>query len=164
VLVAGGTVAGLVRNDLELFDPSSGTSEPSATMPQPRSGHAAARLADGTVLIAGGTTTDGVVLQTAEIYDPSAETTTPTTLPMLIPRTGASATTLIDGRVLIAGGSSNGSTDLKSAEIYSPGRSCSKRLRRDERAAERPRGGPSAVEQQRADRRRIVGWRRAADF
>ena len=88
-------------------------------MGQPRSGHAAARLADGTVLIVGGSTTDGVVLQSAEIFDPTTNGLTLLTSGLVQKRTGASATTLIDGRVLVAGGN-DGTADLGSAEIYYP--------------------------------------------
>lgn len=69
VLVAGGTVNGLISSDIELFDPASGTSTLVALMVQPRTDHAAARLADDTVLIVGGSTVDGVVLPSAELFD-----------------------------------------------------------------------------------------------
>jgi len=108
----------LISADLELFDPVAGVSVLGPAMTQPRSGHAAAKLANGKVLIAGGTSIDGV-LQSAELYDPETGATTQTALPMLSPRAGASATTLIDGRVLIAGGN-NGTADLRSAEIFEP--------------------------------------------
>ena len=88
-------------------------------MGQPRTSHAAARLADGTVLIVGGSTTDGVILQSAEIFDPTTNGLTLLTSGLVQKRTGASATTLIDGRVLVAGGN-DGTADLGSAEIYYP--------------------------------------------
>ena len=53
VLIAGGRLESGERR-LELFDPASGTSTLRASMAQPRTGHAAARLADGTVMIVGG--------------------------------------------------------------------------------------------------------------
>src|SRR4029453_8068455 len=69
VLIAGGKVNDILTGDLEIFDPSDGSSTLVATLAMLRSGHAAARIGDGKVLIAGGTGTDGV-LQTAEIFDP----------------------------------------------------------------------------------------------
>jgi hypothetical protein len=57
VLVAGGSSSVIDRAELataELFNPGSGTWSPAASMPDARSGHAAALLADGTVLVVGG--------------------------------------------------------------------------------------------------------------
>ena len=48
----------------------------------PRTGHAAATLPEGKVLIVGGTTLDGVVLATAEIFDPETSSTTAVAMPM----------------------------------------------------------------------------------
>jgi hypothetical protein len=117
VVIVGGT-NGVISSDVEIFDPSSGTSSLVSLLPQPRTGHAAARLGDGSVLIVGGSTIDGVVLQSAAIFDPATGAVT-ATAGLQQARVGASATTLIDGRVLIVGGN-NGSVDLGTAEIFDP--------------------------------------------
>ena len=85
-----------------------------------RTGHAAALLPNGTVLIAGGEDASNDVLPSAEIYDPVAGTFTTVSVTLTTARTGATATLLNNGTVLIVGGSSDGSTALPSAEIYDP--------------------------------------------
>ena len=87
-----------------------------------RSGHTATRLADGRVLIAGGTDAGaGPALASAEIFDPATGRSSPTGS-MLTPRSGHVATLLSDGRVLIAGGLADAdpTTSLPSAELYDP--------------------------------------------
>ena len=102
----------------ELFDPAFGTFTSTGPMTEPRAGHAAALLADGRVLIAGGATTDPDARSrahgtaSAEIFDPATGRFT-RTADMSLSREGASAFTLPDGGVLIIGGS-----DQQSAEVY----------------------------------------------
>jgi N-acetylneuraminic acid mutarotase len=79
-------------------------------------------LADGRVLVAGGSPTDGpgayTALASAEIFDPQTDRFTPTGS-MAAARIHASATLLQDGRVLMVGGEDlQGSGRL--AEIYDP--------------------------------------------
>ena len=127
VIFAGGRVAGEVTTDLEVFslheDPAQSFSALLGTMLTAREGHAAAKLADGSLLIAGGANAAGP-LDTAEIFDPVTNTVQATWHPMGTKRAGASATRLIDGRVLIAGGTTRdadgGIRDLASAELYQP--------------------------------------------
>ncbi len=90
-----------------------------------RTGHAAALLPNGTVLIAGGEDASSNVLNSAEIYDPVARTFTSLTgagQSLTTPRVNATATLLNNGTVLIAGGSSDGTANgaLTNAEIYDP--------------------------------------------
>ncbi len=80
-----------------------------------RSGHAATLLADGRVLVTGGSGS-----ATAEIYDPSTNSWS-STGSLVANRSRHTATLLGDGRVLVTGGlaTPTGSV-LSSAEIYNP--------------------------------------------
>jgi hypothetical protein len=125
VLIAGGRIADQVVPDLEVFSPHADLEQSSSaligTMLTARESHAAAKLADGTVLIAGGANAGGP-LDTAEIFNPADDTTAETWHPMGTARAGASATLLIDGRVLIAGGTTRDAEgsirDLARAELF----------------------------------------------
>jgi N-acetylneuraminic acid mutarotase len=85
-------------------------------------------LADGRVLVAGGSDALGVSLASAEAYDPSTGSWTAVGS-MTETRGGHTATVLPDGRVLLAGGEQCGETywtsspdcdQLASAELYDP--------------------------------------------
>jgi hypothetical protein len=105
------------------------------SMHEPRKDAMAVLLADGRVLIAGGSPASSVdseaVTDSAEIYDPATGTFT-LTGSMITGRMQATATLLADGRVLIAGGFGcltkacnpepprREEGALKSAEIYDP--------------------------------------------
>ena len=122
----------------ELYDPNLGTfvAAENTTMTGYRGGHTATLLADGNVLLAGGSW--GEVIPAiffhadAETYDP-AKGTFSSSGSMAAYRWNHTATLLNDGRVLIAGGvsfvgsvspdmqSAQGRTDtLSSAELYTP--------------------------------------------
>ena len=77
--------------------------------------HAMAQLADGNVLIAGGTSTTKVV-GSIVLYNLTNKTFTPIAT-MLTPRTNAVAAATPDGRVLIAGGTDINGAVLASTEI-----------------------------------------------
>ena len=99
----------------ELYDPASGKFTPAGDMTTPRSGHSAAMLPNGRVLIVGGGATG------AELYDPV--TNSFLAAPgVSASRCSATAMPLADGRVLIAGGTdcSNKYTPLDTSEIYDP--------------------------------------------
>jgi hypothetical protein len=85
-----------------------------------RSGYAAARLADGRVLILGGIGALDDPLASAEIWDPTTGTVRQTGS-MAAPRVAPIATLLGDGRVLVAGGAERvRDPALASAELYDP--------------------------------------------
>src|SRR5262249_27528320 len=93
----------------ELYDPGARTFTVTGGLNELRVAGAAARLVDGTVLIAGGVDGAGEISKTAEIYDPATDRFTLTEGQMNKPRVSSNAITLgvslKDGKVLIAGGS-----------------------------------------------------------
>jgi hypothetical protein len=138
VLVAYGVPFGRASLAIaELYDPASGIfTATENTTETYRIGHTATLLADGNVLLAGGSYGEvvGEILffAGAEIYDP-AKGTFGSTGSMQASRWDHTATLLNDGRVLIAGGASfvgtvapdrhsgEGRTEtLSSAELYTP--------------------------------------------
>jgi len=89
-------------------------------MATPRLGQTATLLANGQVLIAGGTMTAGHApgLASAEIYDPASGQFT-STGNLNQGRAIASAVRLLNGQVLVTGGESD-SVSFNSAELYDP--------------------------------------------
>jgi len=123
VLLAGGETAGAAsigEDRWELYDPVLDAVVASGTLQERRTGHQATLLADGRVLIAGGSRTDSpgapnYSRTSAEVFDPGPRTTA--ALPaMAVARAGHRATMLGDGRVLVTGGHG---TDAK-AEVFDP--------------------------------------------
>jgi Galactose oxidase, central domain/Kelch motif len=125
VLVAGGGGPG--RNgdyhlptlaSAELYDPATGTWTATGQLVTSRSGHSAALLADGRVLVSGGSTSidnpdgsgGGYDLLSAELYDPGSGSWTATGT-ATSPTGGLTTVPLPDGRVLHAG---------VPAELYDP--------------------------------------------
>lgn len=81
-----------------------------------RVGHTASLLADGRVLIFGGSNTG---TPSAEMYDPANGTFTALPSPLFW-RSGHTATVLPTGKVLIAGGQDSTGATLSTAEVYDP--------------------------------------------
>jgi len=85
VLVAGGVdhcnSSCPTLSNAELYDPDTGMWSRTGSMSTPRSGHLAALLSDGKVLVVGGQGGDGGFLASAEVYDPRTGRWSPTGSP-----------------------------------------------------------------------------------
>ena len=92
---------------------------PTGQMTSARSLHTATRLANGSVLIAGGYDTTLATLASAEIYDPITRAFTATGS-MGAGRVAAEATQLRNGRILMVGGQDASGNAIASAELYDP--------------------------------------------
>lgn len=107
VFVAGGgngTLTGPVGTDTtELYSPFTRTWAAGPTLAAQRAFHQSAVLADGRVLLIGGTDGVGIVTTTCEFFDPATGTVSPAAS-MNQPRAGCTATRLSNGKVLVTGG------------------------------------------------------------
>lgn len=127
VLLAGGhhidyaLGKGEIVASTQLFIPVTKTWVTAAPMLTARSSHTATSLADGRLLVAGGTVGAGKSLTaSAEIYNPQTNAWK-AAAPMTTSRSGHVATLLSDGRVLVTGGQVQaGAVFTASAEIYDP--------------------------------------------
>jgi len=123
VLVAGG-LANLGTAASDLYDPDRNTWTKTGPLIQLRFDHSAVRLANGKVLVAGGSSQNyGSKLDTAELYDPQTGMWAPTgSLPYAPAR--PTLTLLKNGKVLIAGGSTapgpNAGGESQTAAVYDP--------------------------------------------
>jgi hypothetical protein len=99
----------------DLYDPSSGTWAPGGDLTVGRSGHAAARLPGGKLLVSGGF--DGnAATASVEVYDPTHQAWA-TVGPMRSKRSAHTMTRLRDGRMLVTGGDNGFDVAYKSAEL-----------------------------------------------
>lgn len=129
VLIAGGMPRGVTVEDFssaEVYDPVSETWSNTGSMAiGRRQAFTLTRLADGKVLVAGGTINwMAVATAQAEVYNPATAVWTPTS-PTAATRRAHSATLLLDGRVLVAGGDeypqgSKVGTVVNTALVYDP--------------------------------------------
>ena len=117
VLLQDGRVL-LIDFDAEIYDPATGTFNPTGPMTVVRDEVQPALLPDGRVLVVGGAH-EAVGNTYAELYDPRTGTFSKTG-PPLIPLHFASVTTLANGNVLIAGGTGPDDAILSSAELFEP--------------------------------------------
>jgi Galactose oxidase, central domain len=130
VLIAGGAAVNadqqsIASNTVEVFDPAKGVSTTPTAMSEGRVLHVAVPLADGRVLLAGGTT--GVNLDhstaSADLFDPATGATTPAAS-LTESRTAASGVRLLDGSILVVGGARKEGgkivARLQTAELFKP--------------------------------------------
>ena len=104
-------------NSAEVYDPVAGVFTATGPMSAYRQSFTATLLADGRVLVAGGTNgTDA--LGSAELWDPRTAAFSPTG--SMVGRWGHTATLLRDGEVLVVGGQNDYGSSLTSAELYDP--------------------------------------------
>ena len=126
VLVMGGGYGAPVET-MEIYDPAMGTSAlvklPANVASLPAEA-ATSLLADGRVLIAGGTYNNSSTSNATLVFNPANGTFDNGPL-MAKPRQEATATLLVDGRVLIVGGEDSGSWN-DDAEVIDPSRPLAK--------------------------------------
>ncbi|MFT7775685.1 Kelch repeat-containing protein [Roseateles sp.] len=104
----------------ELVDGATGRPAPVASMAVARVAHAAARLGDGRVLVAGGWT-GAATTASAEVFDPRTHRFV-TLGNMGMARMDATLTPLSDGSALIAGGAADTNRPLAGAEVFEQNR------------------------------------------
>jgi hypothetical protein len=126
VLVAGGLVHDLLDGRpsaaVDLFDPTTDSWTPALHLLEPRWGHTATRLTDGTVLVVGSYVNSADPLASAELFDPDTTSWRAAGGPH-DGRGGHTATLLADGTVLIVGGDGRGGAPrLATVERYDPAR------------------------------------------
>ncbi len=106
-----------IYTSAEIYDPANGTFGPAGNLTVKRHKHDATRLADGRVLIIGGSDErDGAgAYRNAEIFDPAKKTFTPVKNNMMTARYKLQGTAILlpSGKVLIAGGADR-------AEVFDP--------------------------------------------
>lgn len=127
VLLTGGLDLwmGGTTKTAEIYDPATGQfTLTRGDMADDRFGHAACRLADGRVLVVGGTSwkigKPSRVLASAEIYDPANDRFTRTSKDMEVARDRPTATLLPNGTVLIAGGQGPNGLAIDFDELFDP--------------------------------------------
>ena len=108
------TGGGTTATSTDIYDPASGTWAPTGSMSIGRNYPIATKLADGRVLVAGGSEVDG---QATEVYDSASGAWTPGGR-LIESRGQGFGITLADGRVLAAGGGDDGGR--RTAEVYDP--------------------------------------------
>jgi hypothetical protein len=123
VLIAGGAAPRTWFNAIasaEIYDPQTGTFTATGSMATARSHHAAVRLPDGKVLIAGGYRYRGGTAS-AELYNPQTGAFEPTG-PMTAAQANTMAVLLGNGKALFIGGNAPypGESTPVDAELYDP--------------------------------------------
>jgi Kelch motif len=118
---ATGSSSNFATAAVSIYDPTTGHWSAATQMLQPRAYPMVVRLADGSILVAGGSR-DGQPLDTAERYNPSNGTWVAAGR-LNLPRTQGNLVLLPDGRALATGGGIEGSpgwTSTASVELFDP--------------------------------------------
>lgn len=122
VLIAGGCdQSGNALKNAELYDPRTNSFSWTPDMLQVHMRHTATELADGRILIVGGTLSKGSYtgIGEAEIFDPATQEWS-YAANLREGRQGHSATLLTTGQVLVAGGWNPITDPIATAELYTP--------------------------------------------
>ena len=162
VLIAGGyndndPRRGIPLSSAEIFNPATGRfsrlAGPGQSTTEPRYGSVAARLPDGKVLIAGGSSaSEGppnppFTVSSAELFSPATDTFSKLTgagQSLTEPREGAVAATLPNGEVLIAGGFAEFNV-VTSTELFNPATNTFSKLTGPGQSLTEPRRGAVAA-------------------
>lgn len=106
----------------EIFDPVTNTFTSIADMSIGRAGHTATLLANGKVLVYGGSQDDlaANVVGNPEIYDPGTNTWTPTAITPLLNRYQHQAVLATDNKVYISGGQIDDGSFSATTAVYDP--------------------------------------------
>ena len=120
MLAAGGHDGNRTLMSSEVYDPETGEWHGTGAMRTARRNHAAVGMADGRVLVVGGTYSASFgALASAEVYDPGTGRWT-AVADMAEARNDPAAVLLPDGRVLVAGGFDVDRHPVRSAELFDP--------------------------------------------
>lgn len=121
VLVVGGACGGGtpgIRDDAEVYNPTTSTWSATSALPAVREAHTATLLPNGMVLVVGGDNGDVPRYDNALLYDTVSGVWNPTGS-LAIGRRDHTATVLGNGTVLVVGGWGDDTTHLQSAELWS---------------------------------------------
>jgi RHS repeat-associated protein len=108
-----------VTNNVQSYDPVSGTWSHNGSLDVAREAHTATLLPGGLVMVAGGFGAYPQVFASAVLYDPTSGTTSAART-MQSARGDASATLLPSGKVLVVDGMGAGSVAQGAADLYDP--------------------------------------------
>jgi hypothetical protein len=116
-----GYISCTAQSSAEIYDPQSGASNLTGSLNSARYNAAAVRMADGRILVVGGSS-EYSPLYSAEVFDPTTGSFTPTSSGLGTARSSPAATLLGNGLVLISGGSTceAPTCPTTAAELYDP--------------------------------------------
>ncbi len=116
--MSGGTAGSAIAN-VDLYNSGTNAFTALGAMSEPRAAHSATLLANGKVLIAGGSGGGSTVYKDAVLFDPSTSGFSPTGS-LTAERLGHTATLLASGKVLLAAGEDKNLALSLTADVYDP--------------------------------------------